>query len=421
MPFYNCRICGDHYWESPFRIREERGLCHHCLGERKKERGKIGMLRFYRRFAAQIYLILLHYRDRGGSWNDCIRYTKEYWNHYDPSVLRHHTIESVGLAASINEDMDSEGENIDDLINHLISQLTVRESEVKDKTLIDAIVETLKLPFVGSVLAGNTLQSLKKAILVPDELAGLQERLAQKELHCSNCGHRFINGEMVSIHGTGTGRSNPQLYCTSCYTPGYSVCNYCKTTKPFSKAVTKLLGRIHQCEQCADIIKRGIPIPTPSTDNQEEEGGRVELRDVEPTPFGGMETRRPQYRVQATGSGSILSSGGLSQGVGNLPPQTISWNSDPTQWLGQLRSPAATVASQGEPGRPIPQNITRAPLNDDALRQRVLDDEVRRVGGIISNEELFARSTPDTNANVIEPERSEDESGPTEQTRTGRR
>lgn len=104
-----------------------------------------------------------------------------------------------------------------------------RKSPSKEGALIDAIADTIMSPYGRHVMDGPTLKELRRVVLLPEESAGLVERLKKKELHCSRCGWTFIRGDTAVIRldtYDGGGRDMiPGLMCARCCRPDYLPCS----------------------------------------------------------------------------------------------------------------------------------------------------------------------------------------------------
>lgn len=120
--------------------------------------------------------------------------------------------------------------------------IQLRDEQRDDKTnmdLIDEIVRTLGLPFCRNTLSGETINRLRKAILLPDERAGLVKRLRERSMSCSNCGHQFHNGEMGTLYYDGR---EHVILCTNCHRPTQVACHTCGGTHSADIADTQVLN-----------------------------------------------------------------------------------------------------------------------------------------------------------------------------------
>lgn len=114
--------------------------------------------------------------------------------------------------------------------------------------LIDTIVGILQGPYAKSVLAGRSLQQLRRAVLLPEEMGKVGES-ARKELHCTSCGKCFVNSEMLVF--VGDDGESPGFLCTRCHTPSYVACRAAADCDSGSiidqKLLTKAMGNKPDC------------------------------------------------------------------------------------------------------------------------------------------------------------------------------
>lgn len=179
------------------------------------------------------------------------------------------------------------GHELNELIEVFAKQLSQLEGgNFKDASLVDLIVQTLQLPNVKGVLGGKNLESLKKALLLPEELSNLRAGLESKETSCAGCSRTLVDHEMTTyFKGEG-------LYCYRCVAPRYASCSKCDTEVADISMSMKKLKRF-VCKN------HGVLATEP---NQRE--GVTGVNPVEPTiperfmtmrvaPPGPPATRRP--------------------------------------------------------------------------------------------------------------------------------
>lgn len=87
----------------------------------------------------------------------------------------------------------------------------------QDATLVDTMVEILQSSFARNCLSGSGLRALREALLIPDEVAGLRDKLAA-ESACAGCGHQFVAGEMATINREA---GQTSVRCTRCARPSF--------------------------------------------------------------------------------------------------------------------------------------------------------------------------------------------------------
>ena len=114
-------------------------------------------------------------------------------------------------------------------------------------------------------MSGEIMDNLKRALLLPDELAGLKEKLAAEELHCIGCGHKFAHHEMgiVCVQREERGAS---VMCSNCVTPEKVACQTGKHSIPVASGMQKLIQRSVQppcgsCELEAAVVKAEAASP----------------------------------------------------------------------------------------------------------------------------------------------------------------
>lgn len=95
----------------------------------------------------------------------------------------------------------------------------------EDGNLVDQIAAIVSAPWAGNYLSPTVLKQLRKAILTTDEMAGLNERLNRKEVHCAMCEHKFQNGEAIILSSDGAGTN--LFVCARCASPTNIACQSC--------------------------------------------------------------------------------------------------------------------------------------------------------------------------------------------------
>lgn len=186
------------------------------------------MFRINNKFAGKIFLTLLYWRDQfnmnpqGGNriresalsnWlNGELHNTKEKpeWSRTTQNVF--------DIMTSEDFEFDS-NKVLDDLSTQINQQANSRGHE---SDLIETFVKILKTPRGLNILSGKTLDQLRKAILLPDELAGLKQRLQKEELHCGSCGSLLHRGEMLTL-GVESG-GGVIVSCGTCIVPRLVKC-----------------------------------------------------------------------------------------------------------------------------------------------------------------------------------------------------
>ena len=91
-----------------------------------------------------------------------------------------------------------------------------------DSDLVETIVSYLGLQHPRNRgITGGHLEELRRAILLPEELRTLKEKIKANELECPQCRHRFQDGEMLTVT---VDRAGATLNCVRCRLPMYVVC-----------------------------------------------------------------------------------------------------------------------------------------------------------------------------------------------------
>jgi hypothetical protein len=181
------------------------------------------MHRVYKDFLRRCLLVLLHYRDLGYGVKQADSYANDYWR--KRSVSGKGTPESRAKIQKLLNFLDGgadysyQTQNIDEMIDQIADQLETCEEAVNDRDLIDTMVRILQLPYARSILSGNTLQMLRAAILLPDELIALKSQL-KENMSCIGCGHKLLHGEMAIYSHQGEG-SNHGFLCSRCQKPSF--------------------------------------------------------------------------------------------------------------------------------------------------------------------------------------------------------
>ncbi len=202
------------------------------------------MLRFYREFVIKAMLVILWAKARA-RLGDCYQYVR------DNRSIFTGTMPSSTLA-DFMDTIPFNGDQIEGSLDEMATEMAQQLCQLRvDGDLIDTMVHVLGLPHAASVLSGRTLEALRKAILLPDEIAGLRTRLAEQELHCSNCARPFVSNEMLCIVRNTTGTS-PAIYCAACRTPTVRACTNCNSTNKVALSTTTIKGitRACTCDTC---------------------------------------------------------------------------------------------------------------------------------------------------------------------------
>lgn len=208
------------------------------------------MLRQYRSFFEKVFIALLYMRfRRGTSPREAFQYAVDEWHPGRPSIGRfEHADKLIHCARGIVENGGQQftDDSWDGMLVEMADQLLVEEVKgPKDGTLIDRMVRVIGLPYARNALGARVLRDLRTALLLPDEMAQLGERLEAREMSCHMCRHIFQNNEMVTLLKDG---HDVLMYCTRCHKPGIVSCTLCEEMSVgIDKKLHKLLEQVYDC------------------------------------------------------------------------------------------------------------------------------------------------------------------------------
>lgn len=116
----------------------------------------------------------------------------------------------------------------DEVVDVLIAQLATPREAKADKDLIDAIVESLGLPFTGGRYTANSdrTRAVQRALLTPNEVGLLRDKLRKAEMLCGACNVPLRDNELVTF--STNGGPSPVLYCYRCLNPQWVGCHTCR-------------------------------------------------------------------------------------------------------------------------------------------------------------------------------------------------
>ena len=172
------------------------------------------MVRLYDQQAKFLTLLLFYMRDaQGVEPYDVVRYFIERSNR--------HAKGDGAFYKRLAEDLGNSRKDLDatELITTLLKQ-AYDKPDTHDGDLVETIVDFLQLEHVRNRMDSEMLQQLRKAILLPEELRSVKEKLATKELRCS-CGHRYHDGELTTLS---LSRDGVFISCARCRLPSLVVC-----------------------------------------------------------------------------------------------------------------------------------------------------------------------------------------------------
>ncbi len=175
------------------------------------------MFRVYKDFLQRVLLICLHYQELGYDLSSTRNYVNQHWYERRYNGVEPEKADSIrnSLGFLDSEEFTVKGHSCLDMVLLIGKQL--KGGEPRDRDLIDTIVKAVSLPYAKNSFAGSTIQYLREAILIPEEIAALKLSL-QKEMSCTLCGHKFIRGEMSTAMINGNDKS---FICTRCTKPSF--------------------------------------------------------------------------------------------------------------------------------------------------------------------------------------------------------
>lgn len=209
------------------------------------------MYRLYRNMVQQLLVLLIYYRETGRSYSEAQGYVRE--NLVSVNRLGYGNAESNEklkkvVSGFVFDKPSASARLLDTLIDDLAKQLSSSEaSGSSDRDLIDTIVRITGLPHARGLMSCSTMQRLRDALLLPDEIVELKKTFAA-ELHCESCSHKFVQGEMASIMVNGP-NSGAIVVCTRCRKPSSMANDYIpsesisvKDVKGLSAILSKKVG-----------------------------------------------------------------------------------------------------------------------------------------------------------------------------------
>lgn len=254
------------------------------------------MYRFYRRFVEQLITNLFVLRKLGWKIENINQYiidlARATLTEEERQLLN--TIQEFKIFQRGAAD-DETLKSLDTMISLMMDQLLGQG--LPEATLLDTIVGVTGLEYGNNVLSGRTLKQLRKAILLPNEIAEFTERIKRREMHCEYCGHEFANGEMATMYH---GVDGARIWCSSCRTPEMIACPSCKGSMEIPQKMHKgLAGLVKPCPKCANAGTT----PEMQVDlggtlvNDQPIYGNMEITTPTPTPAANRPRRIVRTRV----------------------------------------------------------------------------------------------------------------------------
>ena len=119
----------------------------------------------------------------------------------------------------------------------------------KDGMIIDKVVELTAMSFGRNCIPSGTLTSLRKAVLLPNEIAEVDQKLLLHETYCTECGTLLHSGELVTLHVSDNKSRERTLRCVNCMPPTLIACRKCNEAYNIPKKVAAILSK-HLCPDC---------------------------------------------------------------------------------------------------------------------------------------------------------------------------
>lgn len=173
----------------------------------------------------------------------------------DPNFNLYKSVQTT-IAALLRGDEDLTVPNsFDKLFEQLFTILTSTKSQDNDVDLIDTIVNHLQRPLMSNKMDGNYLDSLRKALLLPEEVTNFKAVAEKCGICCFSCKHTFNNEELVTV--VKLNDYERVIYCTKCCPPTIGRCSKCDdghsmlNPRRTSKLLSNLVCSKHNTEKPA--------------------------------------------------------------------------------------------------------------------------------------------------------------------------
>lgn len=206
------------------------------------------MIKLLKGVVQEFLLILAYLQDRGYTMQDVKRGVQDEWGGRMNPQNRAMTADAYSQVRNTLAQFDDgqvEEQSLQSLFETVLT--TLRSKGKTPSDLVDAIVDVLKGPYARNVLSGQTLTMLRKVLLLPEESAGLVERLKKKEMSCAHCGHKFEGTEMACSYFEASG---VVFFCYGCAFPTYIRCAKCQGSAIIPNKLRDGLNHARICEEC---------------------------------------------------------------------------------------------------------------------------------------------------------------------------
>ena len=198
------------------------------------------MIRVYKDTAKFMFLCWMWMREQGADVGSLNQYFR---NGARKPRDRNEGDRAQAFRNQLNESGFGYEANLSDMIQEMGEQIAKADSPNADASIIDEIVRILRLPYARNNINADHLKLLKRAILMPDEVAALNASLNDIEGRCTACNRVFSSGEMVTYQKDEQrrGDTTPSIYCTICVPPDFARCGECGETHPSTKNLRAIL------------------------------------------------------------------------------------------------------------------------------------------------------------------------------------
>lgn len=201
------------------------------------------MIRVPRSQAQRLAVAVACISARGYSYNDALSYCQGgHLSREFTEVARE--IASTFRYMKVSDQYDLVRKDTDEIAAAILSEAKVGS---QDGQLIDLLANLLQEPYSGNILSGHTLTALRRSILLPAEVVGLESRLGAREIACYLCGTQLQHGEAGTIVSQSGGRYG--LACNLCIQPSSIRCKGCRRSCALPTKLDTGLSR-HECADC---------------------------------------------------------------------------------------------------------------------------------------------------------------------------
>lgn len=218
------------------------------------------MYRFTHTIIDRVYLLMLYVKARGYNLSQIAESVRNtHMTSVAESAAMTRSYRNVMRDGSISPDL-----RIEEVCEILAKCLNAGGAAAGDGDLVDAIARAIQSPYALNALSGAALEALRNALLLPQELAGLQSRLSAQEMSCNECGKLFLPGE-IAVLGYTPGRGQASRFlCTRCQPPQSTACVKCKIGANVP-ASPKLLKYLKTCTCAGCKVEDTSAVATPAT------------------------------------------------------------------------------------------------------------------------------------------------------------